>query len=255
MTPPTSNARTLLLRIFEAWRTDCLVGYSDGTALEIFASDLALRPYGLVLDDVKAGIVGGGQDGAIDSVYVFFDDNLIDEDSEVVDSSSKPGDFSQDRLLELWIIQAKTTPAFAETTLDQLENSIRRLLDLDQPLSSLKVIYNERLLGRIKLFRDAWDKLLTRRPRISVNVVYATPGDRQGVTPQVEAKLITLQQMIAAAVPDPGLAKVELMGDKKLLSRYNEGHRTQSEWSIKRALLVQLARGLVKLKDDDDLKE
>src|SRR6266496_3915058 len=188
MTPAPANARTLLLRIFEAWRADCLAGYSDGAAFEVFASELVLRPYDLALDDVKAGVVGGGQDGAIDSVYVFFDDNLIDEDSEVIDPASKPGDLGQDRLLELWIIQAKTTPAFAETTVDQLENSIRRLLDLSQPLDSLRILYNERVLGRIGLFRTAWDKLITRRPRISVNVVYATPGDRQGVTPQVEAK-------------------------------------------------------------------
>ena len=116
MTPPSANARTLLMRIFEAWHAESFPSYSEGAAFEIFASELVLRPYGLVLDEVKAGIVGGGQDGAIDSVYVFFDDNLVDEDSEVVDPSSKPSDFSQDRLLELWIIQTKTTPAFAETS-------------------------------------------------------------------------------------------------------------------------------------------
>jgi hypothetical protein len=174
-----------------------------------------------VLDVVEAGIVGGGLDGAIDSVYVFFDDSLVDEDSELVDPASKPNEFSQDRALELWIIQAKRTPAFAETTLDQLENSIRRLLDLTQSVDSLKALYNERLLGRIGLFRAAWDKLIIRRPRISVNVVYATTGDRSGVTPQVDAKLHALQQVIAGAIP-ASLVTVELMGDKELLSRYNE---------------------------------
>src|ERR1022692_2908886 len=108
MTPPTANARTLLMRIFEAWRAESFASYSEGAAFEIFASELVLRPYGLVLDDVEAGIVGGGQDGAIDSVYVFFDDNLVDEDSEVVDPSSKATAFSQDRLLELWGIHAQT---------------------------------------------------------------------------------------------------------------------------------------------------
>lgn len=254
MTPPTANARTLLIRIFEAWRAEGLASYSEGAAFEIFASELVLRPYGLVLEDIAAGIVGGGQDGAIDSVYVFFDDNLIDEDSEVVDPSSKPSDFSQDRLLELWIIQTKTTPSFAETTLDQLENSIRRLLDLSQPLDSLKVLYNERLLDRIGLFRTAWDKLITRRPRISVNVVYATPGDRQGVTPQVEGKLSALRQVIAAAVPDPGLVTVELMGDKELLNRYNE----RPSYTVRMEYQESATSGnshvaLVKLKDYYDL--
>jgi AIPR protein len=254
MTPPTTNARTLLTRIFGAWRSDCLASYSEGTAFEIFASDLALRPYGLALDDIEAGIVGGGQDGAIDSVYVFFDDNVIDEDSEVVDPASKPSDLGQGRLLELWIIQAKTTPAFSEATLDQLENSIRRLLDLSQPLESLSTLYNERLLRRIGLFRTAWDKLITQRPRISVNVVYATRGDRQGVTPQVEAKLNALRQMIAEAVPDPSLVTAELMGDKELLSRYNE----RPSYTVRMEYQESATSGdshvaLVKLKDYYDL--
>jgi len=251
--PPT-NARTLLLRIFDAWRADSLAGYSESDAFEIFASELVLRPYDLVLDDIKAGIVGGGQDGAIDSVYVFFDDNLIDEDSEVVDPSSKATDFSQDRLLELWIIQAKKSPAFEEDTLDKIENTIRRLLQLDQPLESLSALYNERLLGRIGLFRNAWDNLITRRPRISINVVYATTGDRRGVTPQVEMKVEALRQVIAVAVPDPGLVTVELMGDRELAGRYNE----RPSYTVRMEYQESATSGnshvaLVKLKDYYDL--
>jgi hypothetical protein len=222
MTPPSANARTLLMRIFEAWHAENFASYSEGDAFEIFASELVLRPYGLVLDEVKAGVVGGGQDGGIDSVYVFFDDNLIDEDSDVVDPSSRPSDFGQDRPLELWIIQTKTTPGFTETGIDKLENSIRRLLDLSQPLDTLGVLYNEKVLGRIGLFRSAWDKLLTRRPRISVNVVYATSGDRQGVNPQIESKVAALRHVITGALPDQSFVAVELMGDKELLNRYNE---------------------------------
>lgn len=228
--------------------------YSEGDAFEIFASELVLRPYGLVLDEVKAGVVGGGQDGGIDSVYVFFDDNLIDEDSEVVDPSSKPSNFSQDRLLELWIIQTKTTPSFAETAVDLLENSVRRLLDLSQDLDALDVLYNENLLGRVGLFRAAWDKLLTRRPRISVNVIYATSGDRQGVTPQVEGKVAALRHVITAALPDQSLVSVELMGDKELLNRYNE----RPSYTIRLEYQESATSGnshvaLVKLKDYYDL--
>jgi hypothetical protein len=116
------------------------------------------------------------------------------------------------------------------------------------------VLYNERLLSRIELFRVAWDKLITRRPRISVNVVYATPGDRRGVTPQVEAKLSALQQVIAASVPDPDLVTVELMGDKELLNRYNE----RPSYTVRMEYQESATSGnshvaLVKLKDYYDL--
>jgi hypothetical protein len=210
------------MRIFESWRGENFPSHPEDVAFEIFASELVLRPYGLVTEDVEAGIVGGGQDGAIDSAYVFFDDTLLDEDSDVALPSSRPNDFGQDKSLELWIVQAKRTPAFSESAVDKLENSLRRLLDLSQPLDSLKPLYNEMLLCRIGIFRSAWEKLLTRRPLISVYVAYTTPGDTRGVTPQVEAKVLALRSVIANALPDSSSISVELMGDRELLNRYNE---------------------------------
>ncbi len=221
MVKTPGNAQTLLLRIFEAWQSDTLPESGGGAAFEIFASELALRSYGLNLDEVTAGIVGGGQDGAVDSVYVFFDDALVDEDSEVVLPDSRPGAFGRERSLELWVVQAKRTASFSEGALDKLENTLRRVLDLDQPLDGLAALYNPTLLARFDLFRRAWEKLLVRRPRLSVNVVYATPGDRRGVTPQVEAKVLALRHVLGKQVPDARIS-VELLGDSELLARYNE---------------------------------
>ncbi|MFF1808995.1 AIPR family protein [Streptomyces sp. NPDC058251] len=217
-----SNAQTLIMRIFDAWKIENLPSVEDATAFEVFASELALRPFGLGLEDIEAGIVGGGQDGAIDGVYTFFDDALLDEDSDVVSTSSKPTEFGQDRNLELWVVQAKRTPSFSEEAVDKLENTMRRLLDLSQSLESLAVLYNSTLLARFSLFRDAWEKLITRRPRISVNVVYAAPGDTSGINPQLEAKLHALKQVIFNSVPDAQRISVELLGDKELLGRHNE---------------------------------
>ncbi len=222
MAKTPSNARALLMRIFDAWKQDHFASYSESTAFEIFASELALRAYGLGLDEVEAGIVAGGQDGGIDSVYAFFDDSVLDEDSEIVSDASRPSDFGQGRPLELWVIQAKRTPAFEEVALDRLEATIRRLLDLSQSVESLSPLYNDSLLARINVFRLAWAKLLTRRPRLSVGVVYATPGDSRGVTPQFEAKLHALEQTIRGAMPDMTMVSVRLLGDNELLNRYNE---------------------------------
>ena len=222
MVGSASNAQTLIMRIFKAWQGDNLPDCAEDTAFEIFASELTLRSYGLNLEEVQAGIVGGGQDGAVDSVYTFFDDALLDEDSELVQDESRAGQFGQQRSLELWVIQAKRSASFSETALDKLENTLRRLLDLNQPLDDLLELYNPSLLSRFGLFRKAWEKLLTRRPRLSVNVVYATPGGTRGVNPQVEIKLQGLRQVVGAAVPDAESVSVELLGDSELLARYNE---------------------------------
>jgi hypothetical protein len=215
------NAQTLLLRIFDAWHQDNLPKSDAGTAFEIFASELVLRSYGLNIDEVTAGVVGGGQDGAVDSVYVFFDDSLVDEDSEVVLADSRPSAFSQGRPLELWVVQAKRTASFSEGALDKLENTLRRVLDLGESLDDLVQLYNATLLSRFGLFRRAWEKLLVRRPQLGVNVVYATPGDTRGVTPQVEAKVAALPHILRKQVPDAKII-VELLGDFELLARYND---------------------------------
>jgi hypothetical protein len=254
MPRPASNAQTLLMRIFESWHKENFPSYPADVAFEIFTSELALRPYGLVTEDVEAGIVGGGQDGAIDSIYILFDDTVLDEDSDVVLPSRRPSEFGQDKLLELWVIQAKRTPAFSETALDKLENSLRRLLDLSQSLDSLRPLYNERVLARIGVFRAAWEKLLTRRPRISVHVVYAAPGDTRGITPQVEAKVLALKGVIVNALPDSSSVSVELMGDRELLNRYNE----RPSYTLAMGYQESATSGrshlaLVKLKDYYDL--
>ncbi|MFI6102733.1 AIPR family protein [Streptomyces sp. NPDC051310] len=210
------------MRIFDAWKTENLPAAEGSTAFEVFASELALRPFDLGLENIESGIVGGGQDGAIDSVYVFFDDALLDEDSDVVSPESRPTDFGQDRNLELWVIQAKRTPSFSEDAVEKLELTMSRLLDLSQPLSSLSILYNSSLLSRFELFRSAWEKLITRRPRISVNVVYAAPGDTRNITPQLEAKLHTLKQSIQNAIPDTERVVTQLLGDKEMMARYNE---------------------------------
>lgn len=217
-----TNSRTLLLRIFESWHAENIARSSADTAFEIFASELSLRTYGLGLENIQEGISGAGQDGGIDSVYSFWDDNLLDEDSDIFSESKRPAEFPQERLLELWVIQAKRSPTFEEGALDKLENTLRRILDLDQDVEGLRGLYNDTLLSRIDLFRRAWEKLLTRRPRIAVNVVYATPGDKQGVSPQVLMKQGMLRQAVANLLPPDSEVVCTLLGDRELLARYNE---------------------------------
>ncbi|MEV2248873.1 AIPR family protein [Streptomyces sp. NPDC049970] len=217
-----TNARTLLMRIFDSWHQENVPQSSADTAFEIFASELALRPYGLGLENIQDGIVGSGQDGGIDSVFTFWDDNLLDEDSDLFSEHRKPSDFSQERLLELWVIQAKRSASFEEAALDKLENTLRRILDLSQDLDGLRGLYNESLLSRVNLFRRAWEKLLVRRPKISVNVVYATPGDVQGVAPQVLVKQRMLRKALLDLFPPGAAVACDLLGDRELLARFNE---------------------------------
>jgi hypothetical protein len=244
------NAHTLVMRIFESWRTENVPRYDEATAFEVFASELTMRPYGLALDEIESGIVGGGQDGGIDAVYVFFDDNLLDEDSEVVGRDSRPADFGQGRALELWVIQAKKAASFEETALDRLDGSVRRILDLNQSLDDLAALYNSQLLARISIFRSAWEKLITRRPKVRVHIVYATSGNTRNINAQVEAKQLALKATVDAAVPGADDITVALHGDSELLALYSERPSYSLPMTYQESLTSQNSHiALVRLSD------
>lgn len=250
MSGTRGNAHALLMRIFESWKSDNFPTYLEGDAFEIFASELALRPFGLTLDEIQMGIVGGGQDGGIDAVYTFFDDNLLAEDSEVVSTESKPSEFAQGRLLELWVIQTKKSASFEEIALDKLDGTIRRVLDMTQDMNALAALYSPELLARMRIFRSAWEKLLTRRTRIRVHVIYATAGDTRNTNAQIEAKRIALQATMMTAVPGADQIEVTLFGDAELLVLYNERPSYSLAMTYQESLTSQNSHiALVKLSD------
>ncbi|MGJ3232391.1 MAG: hypothetical protein ACFE0P_11395 [Oceanicaulis sp.] len=65
----------------------------DSNAFEILVADLVLQNKALGYDDLTNGIVDGGGDGAIDSIYVFVDGTLIDP--SMVDTASLKNEKSE----------------------------------------------------------------------------------------------------------------------------------------------------------------
>jgi hypothetical protein len=106
----------------------------------------------LNLDELTTGVVGGGQDGAVDSVYVFVDDALVDEDSEVVLTASPPPSAKAIRL-NCGSYKRSGPPVSPRARSTKLENTLRRVLDLGEPLSGLAALYKPTLLARFDLFR------------------------------------------------------------------------------------------------------
>ena len=131
--------------------------------------------------------MAGGGDGGIDAFHAFVNGELIQEDTDVTDLKTNI-------LIDVVLLQAKTGAGFSDAAMDRFAAAAEDLFDLAKPLSSLAAVYNVRLLDAAEKFRNAYQALAARFPRLSVRFYYATKGDQ--VHPNVSRKIPRIETAI-----------------------------------------------------------
>ena len=187
----------------------------DDVAFEHFAAQCALRAENLSDEEIGKGIVGGGNDGAIDSVFVFLDGVLLDEDAEIYGEEFSASKVRKQVNLQLRLIQAKRTPSFSETALDLAASSLDRLLDLNLAAEELGKLYSKSVIDKIQLFTRAWTNLSIRSPHIEIFFDYVTKGETSNADLKVSVKQRDLERLLSAKVPSAN-SRVSLIGAKEL---------------------------------------
>jgi len=214
----SANDRVLINQMIEERRNARAVPLSFDAAFERFASEHALHGYGLSEEEIEAGVIGGADDGGIDSVYVFLGGRLLHEDSEIFQQQSAVANVEQGTQLTLWLVQAKTSPTFSETALDKVASTCKNLLDMEVDEATVGVLYSEDLLARFRLFREALKKLLTRHPTVLIKFSYVTRGAASEVHPKVQAKAKILESQFSNAFAI-STGEVEFLGPAELWKR------------------------------------
>ncbi|MER7884175.1 AIPR family protein [Streptomyces fimicarius] len=187
-------------------------------AFEIFACEQALHAQELSEEEIESGVVGGGDDGAIDGVYVFLGERLLREDSEVFEQEFASSSIEIGTLLTLWIVQAKTTPSFSERAVDLVASSTSRMLDLSVDEETLSQLYSDTIIARVRLFRDALRKLAIRHPKVQVRFSYVTRGNVDEINAKVIVKARDLEAQFGRLLADAS-GKVEFLGPAELWER------------------------------------
>ena len=120
-----TNDQVVLLDYLTQRRETEAPGTSESEYFELFTAGEILKDYDLSWDEIEAGIVGGGSDGGIDSVFLFVNGTLIQEDTDV-------SIFKSDVCIDLFLIQSKRTRGFSEDSIQKLQASSKDLLDLTE---------------------------------------------------------------------------------------------------------------------------
>ena len=108
----SNNTRVLLDQFLEQQKSERTTPLPDDTAFELFVCEQVLKDSELSVDELSSGIVGGGNDGGIDGVYAFVNEQLIADDSEIFDSNFSASKLGSGVPLTLRLVQGSPdTPA------------------------------------------------------------------------------------------------------------------------------------------------
>src|ERR1035438_338073 len=72
----------ILTEVLKQKKADIAPAMSDDEFFNLFSSEQVLKDFELSYDELKNGIVEGGGDGGIDSIYTFINGELLEEDTD-----------------------------------------------------------------------------------------------------------------------------------------------------------------------------
>jgi hypothetical protein len=161
----------------------------DSTYFEIFSVEELLKDYNLDYEEIENGIVGGPNDGGIDSFFIFIENTLITGDFDYTGIKEEPQ-------IEIVVIQSKISTGFNEKTLSNLKDTFDDLLNLKKDLLDLSAVYNVMVLDKTELLRTSISELAAKFPKIKFTFFYVNKGDSTKVHPNVIRKIDPLRNKI-----------------------------------------------------------
>jgi hypothetical protein len=176
---------------------------------EIFVAEQVLKDYDLGYNEIESGIIGGGNDGGIDSIYVLVNGELAQEDFDF--STLKKG-----VVIETVVIQAKLTDGFGETAIEKLTAATEDLFNLAKDLGAMKAVFNDGLLSSVANFRRIQAGLASKFPVLRFRYVYATKGSEPH--PNVRRKAEILGEKLKRLFSHADFS-FEFLGALELLSQ------------------------------------
>lgn len=163
------NDRIILDEILRARQADVAPDANPAEYFELFTAEQILKDFDLSYDEIESGLIGDGGDGGVDSMYVFVNGELVQEDP---DYSYLKKNIS----IDVVIIQSKTAAGFQETPVERFLTVSDDIFDLSRSSADLGSTYNEGLLDAIARFRAVHQQLAPRFPKLTTSFHYACKG-------------------------------------------------------------------------------
>lgn len=187
---------------------------------ELFSAELILKQLDLSDEELEKGVVGSGNDGGCDALYLFINEELIIEDS-LLDKEAFFENIKKNPVIDVYILQSKFSNSFNEEVLNKWKNIIDNLLTIENfNESDFSTRYNNDLISFFKRFHEVSLGLITRSPIVNFKFIYVSLGGERHVnviqqSQEVEKKLKELYPSKNTKV------KVDFIGARDILELYD----------------------------------
>lgn len=199
-------------------------GYANLSAFfEHFAISELFKDYNINDDEIDMGIVGGGNDGGCDGVYLFLNDELISSDQ--IETLSAP----KGATLKICIIQVKNELSFVEDTIMKWKTTSENLMDMSSAIDGYYARYNSHLIDFFSMFRCVVTKLIRSQIKLQIQFYYIALGNE--VHPNVKQQADELRTIVMRYYPS-SLVDVSFIGADILLKRYNSDGEVRIELEL-----------------------
>lgn len=198
--------------------------YSDiSSFFEYFSASHVLKNYGLSDEEIDNGIMGSGNDGGCDSIFLFLNDEIVTPD-QIENLSAAKGSS-----LTFIIIQSKNELGFGEGAIMKWKTISENLLDSGNSLADYSKRYTEDVIEQFKMFRDTFTKLIRSQIKVFFKYYYVSLATE--VHPNTKHQADELSDKIKTMYPS-SLVSIDFITADKLLELYNTDPETSTHLEL-----------------------
>ena len=176
-----NNDVVILKSILERKRQELASTLSQDEYFERFTFEQLLKDYDLSYDELLSNQVDGKDDGGIDGFFMFLNNEILNEDLDLASIKKNP-------LIEVYLIQAKSSSSFGEKPIETLMATIEDIFDLGKDIADIKDFYNAQVIEKVELFRKIYFDLAIKHIQVKITYVYASQGDTEKIHIKVKNK-------------------------------------------------------------------
>lgn len=162
----------------------------DDRAFEYVTAQQILTQYQVDDSETMLGLVGGGNDGGYDGIFIFANEALIngeDENSLDIPSRSK---------IDIHLIQAKNQTGFKEVIIQNWKDSFRNLINSDKPDGKR---YSQDIIEPFSLIRHLLSQTVVKR--FEVTITFWAVSLAEEVHRNLEEQATELKELVSKIIP------------------------------------------------------
>lgn len=162
-----SNNKIILEGCIKTFKETNEIDLTESEVFEIFSLSQIHKDRNITYENIISSIVDGGNDGGIDSIMVFVDEEFVESIDDLENFN-----FANKTNSKFIITQCKKENSFKEGPLDKLITTIPVLFDLEKNELALLSRFNSDLVEQALLLIEVWKNTAISGGKISLEYIY-----------------------------------------------------------------------------------